>query len=86
LLPDDLEIQKFNVPDDVLQLCRDMDIPTSGNANGGLEIIAQMTEITPFPDYMTAKGYISLTACVLSAVIGFGVIVWFSNGASEVSS
>jgi hypothetical protein len=63
-----------------------MDIPTSGNANGDLGLIAQMADIAPFPDYMTAKGYISLAACVTSAVIGFGVIVWFSNGASEVSS
>ena len=73
----------MNVPDDVIQLCRDMEIPTSGNANGGTELVATMNDISPFPDYMTAKGYISLAACVLSAFIGFGVIVWFSNGASD---
>ena len=78
-----LEMQKVvKVPTDHLQSCHNQGIKTTGNAagfNDSVTFTGLASLPLVYPSYLTPKGIGSMVAAVLSCLLGFGAIVWFSS-------
>ncbi|KAJ3406570.1 ferroxidase fet3 [Chytridiales sp. JEL 0842] len=61
------------------QHCEKLGIPTRGNAVGkmGLDLGGYENGVDPLVDGFEAKGVWALVGCIVSAVLGLGVVGWF---------
>ena len=77
-----LDLQKqLTIPDDQLQVCRDQNIATAGNAAGRTDDLLNLQGANrspkPLPAGFTAKGIIALVFSCVSAFLGMAVISWY---------
>jgi iron transport multicopper oxidase len=75
------DVQKMiTIPDDHLQVCKDVNSPVAGNAAGNTEdlfdLSGENTAPGPLPAGFTARGVVALVFSCLSAFLGMAVIVW----------
>lgn len=75
------ELQKtLQIPQDHLQACSDLGIPTTGNAAGNRRNLLDLTGANkspePLPAGFTARGIVALVFSCLSAIMGLAAIVW----------
>ncbi|KAJ3268355.1 ferroxidase fet3 [Terramyces sp. JEL0728] len=78
----DLMQKNIKVPQGVLDQCKNMNIKTSGNAAGYSDLSTFTGIANPpplYPNYLEFKGYASLIACIISALLGLGAVVWYTN-------
>ncbi|KAJ3308431.1 ferroxidase fet3 [Boothiomyces sp. JEL0838] len=78
----DLIQKNIKVPQGVLDQCKNRNILTSGNAAGfsDLSTFAGIPAAPSlYPTYMQLKGYASLIACIISALLGLGAVLWYTN-------
>ncbi|KAI9818620.1 MAG: hypothetical protein M1832_004393 [Thelocarpon impressellum] len=88
------ELQKtLQVPPDHLQACKDLGVPTEGNAAGNTGDLFNLTGANvspdPLPAGFTPRGIVALVFSILSAFLGVAVIAWYGAGAigpSEVAA
>ncbi|KAJ3306097.1 ferroxidase fet3 [Kappamyces sp. JEL0829] len=73
--------QRLRIPAQVIDQCQAQGIKTAGNANGlNSSSVTGMEAMGLFPaDYFTTAGWLSLVACILSALLGLGSLIWFSH-------
>lgn len=76
-----LDLQKtLTLPEDQLQICRDSNVPTEGNAAGNTQDYYDLTGANvsppPLPAGFTARGIVALVFSVVAAFIGLAVIGW----------
>ncbi|KAI8881105.1 multicopper oxidase [Backusella circina FSU 941] len=76
----DVAQQRMQLPQAFIDICEAGGSPGVGNAAGkqGLDLSGAPSGITLIPDAFTAKGKGALAACIISAIIGMGAIVWYS--------
>ncbi|KAI8908434.1 Cupredoxin [Gorgonomyces haynaldii] len=73
--------QRLKVPQNILDTCAKQNIKTSGNAAGNNDLnLGEMDALVgPYPTVMTGKGIGALTATIISALAGLGIVIWFSS-------
>ncbi|KAI9845920.1 MAG: hypothetical protein M1837_004456 [Sclerophora amabilis] len=81
-----LDVQKtISIPEDHYKVCKDLGVPTAGNAAGNTEDLLNLSggnfSPAPLPEGFTARGIVALVFSILAAFIGMGVIAWY--GASD---
>jgi iron transport multicopper oxidase len=76
----DVAQQRMKLPQAFIDICEAGGTSGTGNAAGkdGLDLSGVPSGITLIPDGFTAKGRGALAACIISALIGMGAIVWYS--------
>ncbi|KAI9721852.1 MAG: hypothetical protein M1812_002188, partial [Candelaria pacifica] len=80
-----MELQKSTkLTEDHLKGCKDLGLPTEGNAAGNtvdfLDLTGANKPPAPLPAGFTAKGIVALVFSILSAFIGIAVIAWYGVG------
>lgn len=76
----DVAQQRMTLPQAFKDICEAGGTPAVGNAAGkmGLDLSGAPSGVTLIPDGFTAKGKGAMAACVISALIGMGAIVWYA--------
>jgi iron transport multicopper oxidase len=77
-----LALQKtLKIPDDQMKACKDLGIPTAGNAAGNVnnpfDLSGANVPPKPLPSGFTPRGIVALVFSVVAAFIGLGVISWY---------
>ncbi|KAJ3317442.1 ferroxidase fet3 [Boothiomyces sp. JEL0866] len=76
-------IQKnIKVPQGITDQCKALNIQTTGNAAGFNDLVTFTGIDSPpalYPNYLQFKGYASLIACIISALLGLGAVLWYTN-------
>jgi iron transport multicopper oxidase len=74
--------QNLKVPSQFIDQCKNLNRKFSGNAAGFDDEITFIGISAPpsiYPQFIQAKGYISLAACIISALIGLWAVIWYSS-------
>ena len=73
--------QSLTIPDNHLQVCRDVNQPTFGNAAGNTQDFFDLTgenlPYAPIPAGFTTRGIVALVFSCISAFLGIAVISWY---------
>jgi iron transport multicopper oxidase len=87
-----LEIQsslKGKIPQDHLDTCSALDVPTAGNAAGNtanlLDLDGEPVPPNPIPAGFTARGIVALVFSIISGLLGVSVIIWYGLAGDESS-
>ncbi|CAO3679408.1 unnamed protein product [Umbelopsis ramanniana] len=74
--------ERLTVPQQLLDNCKALGWSTTGNAAGkqGLDLSGAPSGVDMIYDGFTAKGKGAMAACIISALIGMGTIVWYAQG------
>jgi iron transport multicopper oxidase len=77
--------QQHSLDSQFVRDCKALGIPYEGNAVGlkGLDLTGYEKGVDVLPNYFTAKAYVALAACVVSAFIGIATVVWFATPDKE---
>ena len=85
-----LELQsqlKDKIPQDHLDACADLSVPTTGNAAGNtvdlLDLEGQPEPPKPLPKGFTARGIVALVFSIISGLLGVGTIIWYGLAGDE---
>ncbi|KAJ9129952.1 Multicopper like protein [Coniochaeta hoffmannii] len=85
-----LELQsqlKDKIPQDHLDACADLSVPTTGNAAGNtvdlLDLKGQPEPPKPLPKGFTARGIVALVFSIISGLLGVGTIIWYGLAGDE---
>ena len=76
----------LTVPQDIMDQCRVQGTPVVGNAAGkpfdsvahAYDLSGEHVQQDSLPGGFTAKGYVAMAGCVVSAVLGMATIVWYA--------
>lgn len=72
--------QTLTIPADHLQNCKDLGVPTAGNAAGNTEDVFDLTgenkAVAPLPAGFTARGIVALVFSCVAAFAGLAAIAW----------
>lgn len=72
--------QTIKIPQNHLDACSSLNVPTAGNAAGNTEDFLDLKGANaapkPLPDGFTARGIVAMTFSILAALIGLAVITW----------
>lgn len=76
-----LELQKtLSIPADHLQVCKDSNTPTAGNAAGNTEDVFNLKgenrSVARLPTGFTARGIVALVFSCIAAFLGIAAIAW----------
>lgn len=76
-----LEMQKtLSIPDDHYANCKDLNVPTAGNAAGNtvdvFDLKGENRAVAPLPAGFTAKGIVALVFSCIAAFAGIAAIAW----------
>ena len=77
----DVMQQRLRLPESVFEQCRNLNMKTSGNAAGFNDTVTFLgieLNLDIYPEHIQVKGVVSLSAMVVSALIGLGAVVWYS--------
>lgn len=74
--------ERLTVPQQMIDNCKALGWSTSGNAAGkqGLDLSGAPSGVDVIYDGFTAKGKGAMAACIISALLGMGTIVWYAQG------
>lgn len=75
-----LELQNKTIPQNHLDVCKALGMPTSGNAAANTEDLlnleGQNLSPPPLPSGFTARGIVALVFSCVAALLGMAVIAW----------
>jgi iron transport multicopper oxidase len=74
--------QRLQPPQQLYDNCKALGWSTSGNAAGkeALDLSGAPSGVTVPYDGFTAKGKGAMAACIISALLGMGTIIWYAQG------
>ena len=85
-----LELQaqlKGKIPQDHLDACAGVGVPTAGNAAGNtvdlLDLRGQPEPPKPLPKGFTARGIVALAFSIVSGLLGVATIIWYGLAGDE---
>jgi iron transport multicopper oxidase len=71
--------ERMRIPEQVYRQCNHRNVKTTGNAagfNNTIDFAGIEPTLELYPDYLETKGFVSLAAMILSALLGLGAILW----------
>lgn len=73
--------ERVKVPQFIGEQCGVLGVKTKGNAAGGegMDLSGEVVGPAALTGSFDGRGVGALVGCILSAVVGFGVIVWFAR-------
>ena len=89
----DLMQSTLTVPQDIIDQCMAQGTPVVGNAAGkqfdseanAYDLTGEHVQQDALPDGFTAKGYVAMAGCVVSAVLGMATILWYALTSPKAS-